>query len=291
MKTAAGLVAYAKSKVGNPYWYGTFGQTASESLLQQKKAQYPKHYGDERLKQYRSQFGKQVYDCIGLIKGYVWTSDTSGKIVYRSNGLEDLSADDTLKYACKVKGSMSTALDIPGMLVFMSGHVGIYIGNGEVIEARGFNYGVVKTKLKDRKWTSWGLLDCLDYRSIDINGDGRVNELDFNLYAKIVNSGKPTKEQAIIADLDGDSKITINDLKMFRILAANAGFILKQGDVNRDGKITAADARRILQIAAKLDTPTAEELILGDMNDDNRLTAEDARQILRIVAGLTNVPK
>ena len=46
----------------------------------------------------------------------------------------------------------------------MPGHVGIYVGNGEVIEARGHLYGVVKTKLKDRPWTDWGKLRWLEYQ-------------------------------------------------------------------------------------------------------------------------------
>ena len=29
MKTATGLVEYAIAQLGKPYWYGTFGQTAS----------------------------------------------------------------------------------------------------------------------------------------------------------------------------------------------------------------------------------------------------------------------
>ena len=33
MKNNAGLVLYAKAQVGLPYWYGTFGQTASPTLL------------------------------------------------------------------------------------------------------------------------------------------------------------------------------------------------------------------------------------------------------------------
>lgn len=40
-KTNTGLVAYAKAQVGNPYWYGTFGQTATKALLKSKMAQYP----------------------------------------------------------------------------------------------------------------------------------------------------------------------------------------------------------------------------------------------------------
>ena len=37
----------------------------------------------------------------------------------------------------------------------MDGHVGVYIGNGDVIEARGTAYGVVKTRLSNRSWTYW----------------------------------------------------------------------------------------------------------------------------------------
>ena len=49
--------------------------------------------------------------------------------------------------------------DVPGVLVFMPGHVGIYIGNGKVIEARGHAYGVVETNLVGRGWKEWGKLD------------------------------------------------------------------------------------------------------------------------------------
>ena len=53
--------------------------------------------------------------------------------------------------------------DQPGVCVFMSGHVGVYIGDGYVIEARGHAYGVVKTKLAGRGWVSWGKPDWLVY--------------------------------------------------------------------------------------------------------------------------------
>lgn len=36
-KTNTGLVAYAKAQVGLPYWYGTYVQTASSSLLSARK--------------------------------------------------------------------------------------------------------------------------------------------------------------------------------------------------------------------------------------------------------------
>ena len=68
-KTNIGLVEYALAQLGKPYWWGTFGQTASAELLAQKRAQYPEYYTADDFK---SQFGQRVHDCVGLIKGYLW---------------------------------------------------------------------------------------------------------------------------------------------------------------------------------------------------------------------------
>ena len=48
-----------------------------------------------------------------------------------------------------------TIPDTPGLAVWKPGHIGVYIGNGEVIEAMGTKYGVVKTQLQGRGWTHW----------------------------------------------------------------------------------------------------------------------------------------
>ena len=39
----------------------------------------------------------------------------------------------------------------------------VYVGGGEVIEARGHDYGVVRTKLKARPWTHWGKCPWIVY--------------------------------------------------------------------------------------------------------------------------------
>lgn len=64
---------------------------------------------------------------------------------------------------CNEIGDIKSIPDIAGVLVFMSGHVGIYIGNGEVIEAKGHAYGVVKTKLEARPWKNYGKLKWIEY--------------------------------------------------------------------------------------------------------------------------------
>lgn len=68
-----------------------------------------------------------------------------------------------MKANCSERGTLETMSDVPGVLVFMPGHVGIYIGNGKVIEARGHAYGVVETNLIGRGWKEWGKLDWIEY--------------------------------------------------------------------------------------------------------------------------------
>lgn len=155
-KTALGLVEYAKAQLGRPYWYGTFGQGARQSLHDQKKRQYPKQYAWE----YNGETTK-VHDCVGLIKGYLWCDNPEDTTpVY--NAAQDKSAS-TMYTACKTKGEMATMPDVPGVLVFFTGHVGVYIGNGEVVEARSRSYGVCKSKLADRPWKTWGYCPYVTY--------------------------------------------------------------------------------------------------------------------------------
>ena len=58
------------------------------------------------------------------------------------------------------------------------------------------------------------------------------------------------------------------------------------GDLNGDGKITAADARLALRAAVGLDQLSGEKKTLADVNQDGKVTAADARKILRITVGL-----
>lgn len=156
-KTNAGLVEYCKAQLGNPYWYGTYGQTASESLYQGKKKQYPQYY---TATDFPKQYGKRVHDCSGLIKGYLMSDSPTANPKY--NKAYDYSANGT-RAACTEKGDIGSMPDLPGVLVFRDGHVGVYIGNGEVIEARGHSYGVVKTKLSSRGWKWWGKHPAIVY--------------------------------------------------------------------------------------------------------------------------------
>lgn len=69
---------------------------------------------------------------------------------------------------CK-NGSIDSLPDVPGILLFKSGHVGVYIGGGMAVEAEGFSYGVVETKVSKRPWTEWAYLpeSMLVYDGVD----------------------------------------------------------------------------------------------------------------------------
>ncbi len=68
---------------------------------------------------------------------------------------------------------------------------------------------------------------------------------------------------------------------------ANESFNL--GDLNGDSKITAADARKILRAAARLDELTPEEFDAADINGDGKVNASDARIALRISAKIESI--
>ena len=175
------IVYLLKQMVGQPYWYGTCVYNCTTSVLKSKSKQYPNHYTSSRMAKYNKAIANKCVcaDCIGLGKGFVWTNGgvgvieaigTGKKIIckYGSNGCPDKSANGMFTYAKSKKknyGSINTIPEIPGLAVRKDGHIGYYIGNGEVVEAYGFAKGIIITKLKDRPWTDWYEFPGIEYVS------------------------------------------------------------------------------------------------------------------------------
>ena len=59
-----------------------------------------------------------------------------------------------------------------------------------------------------------------------------------------------------------------------------------KGDINNDKKVTAADARGILRVAAGLQKLFGQAKKNADVNNDGKITAADARDALRDAANL-----
>ena len=59
-----------------------------------------------------------------------------------------------------------------------------------------------------------------------------------------------------------------------------------KGDVQCDGKVTAADARLALRVSAGLEKLSEPASIASDIDGDGKTTAADARKILRVASKL-----
>lgn len=67
--------------------------------------------------------------------------------------------------------------------------------------------------------------------------------------------------------------------------SASAKTVIK-GDLDGNGRITAADARGTLRISAKLEKADDTQMLIVDVTNDKKVTAADARSILRVSAKL-----
>ena len=163
-KNATDLVTYAINayESGWGYVWGTFGSVLTEGLFQAKLDQYPDGVGNYEEFIRNNWVGKRTTDCCGLSKGYGWLDPETMSIDYGTNGMPDLGANQ-MYYNASESGTIDTIPEIPGLAVWHDGHIGVYIGNGYVIEAMGTKYGVVKTQLEGRGWTHWLKVEYINY--------------------------------------------------------------------------------------------------------------------------------
>lgn len=61
------------------------------------------------------------------------------------------------------------------------------------------------------------------------------------------------------------------------------------GDANRDGTISAGDARQILRFSVGLDSPDLDDLTICDTDGDGAIGSYDARTVLRVVVGMDSL--
>lgn len=163
-KNASDLVTYAIHawESGWGYVWGTFGGVLTDGLFQSKLAQYPEGVGKYEDFIREHWIGCRTTDCVGLIKGYGWLNPDTLTIEYATNGMPDFSANQ-MYYSASESGTIDTIPEIPGLAVWCDGHIGVYIGGGEVIESMGTKHGVVKTQLEGRSWTHWLKIAFIDY--------------------------------------------------------------------------------------------------------------------------------
>lgn len=117
------------------------------------------------------------FDCVNLIKAVLWgwtgnVSKSYGGATYASNGVPDVSADGMIA-KCNSVSTTGWASMTVGEVVWMSGHIGVYIGDGLAVECspRWANKVQItavanigsKSGYNARKWTKHGRLPYITY--------------------------------------------------------------------------------------------------------------------------------
>lgn len=148
--------------------WGYIWGTAGELWTAEKQAKLEKTTDADRAmgRKYGSRWiGHWVADCSGL---FSWAFKQLGGYMY--HGSDTMFRKYTTYNGELTKGQRTDRRELkPGTAVFTYnktnkkyGHVGLYIGNGLVIEAEGTLKGVITSNVNG-KWTFWGELKGVDY--------------------------------------------------------------------------------------------------------------------------------
>lgn len=147
------------------YVLGGIGQKISKNFIDEVTSRYGSvgSYNKAREKMYLKKLGQKVYafDCVGMIKAILWDWSPS-KYKYAINGVPDI-ASHTMMRKCLNLSTDFTKVEV-GEVLGMPGHIGVYIGNGKVVEATPmWKNGVQITTLSQRKWVEHGKLPYIEY--------------------------------------------------------------------------------------------------------------------------------
>ena len=145
------------------YIWGTAGE--KWTAAKQKELERTTDASRANSRKYGSKWiGHMVADCSGL---FSWAFKQLGGYMY--HGSDTMYRKYCTQHGKLKKGKRTDGATLkPGTAVFVwngekYSHVGLYIGDGTVIEAMGAKNGVTTTKVTATKWTHWGELKGVDY--------------------------------------------------------------------------------------------------------------------------------
>ena len=158
MYSAKELAEYCEGVLKFPSVYGWGGlmRIVSDDYIRQLYNMYPDKYSNIRRAYLNELKGRSyICDCVGLIKSFIFGGVGSPNYDMKY----DINTSGFLMLANKV-GKAEDVPEIKGLIMYMPGHVGVYVGGGKVIECTLSEYGdgIVKTNLHGRGWTNYLML-------------------------------------------------------------------------------------------------------------------------------------
>lgn len=178
-----------------------------------------------------------VTDCSGL---FYWAFKELGGYMYHGS-------NTMWKKYCTAQGKLSNGKRTdgqelkPGTAVFVlkgttnRSHVGLYIGNGIVIEASGTKVGVVTTEITNKKWCEWGELKGVDYgmntniveeptqNKNSVAGSAVVND------TKVALRQYPSTSATVLTRVDKGERVQVLDSDWARVsYMGKTGWMMKK---------------------------------------------------------------
>ena len=184
MISAEALIAKFQYALNNDWGYiwGTAGIMWSAAKQQQKVNYMISKYGNNWINSEAAKadnyysaarygdkwIGHMVADCSGL---FSWAFKQLGGYMYHGSNTiwnKYCTSKGELKKGKRTDGEelkLGTAIFTHNTTKDNRGHIGLYIGDGWVIEASGTINGVIKSKISISKWVEWGELKGVDYNN------------------------------------------------------------------------------------------------------------------------------
>ena len=195
------------------YIWGTAG--TEWTAAKQKQIEQTTDSDRANSRKYGSKWiGHMVADCSGM---FAWSfKQLGGKIAHGSNSIWNsyCSSKGQLKNGKRTDGKELK----PGTAIFTynkekknRGHIGLYIGNGYIIEAKGAYYGVCKSKITESRWVEWGELKNVDYGGDSQPSTGNTTDNDDTGFP--INTGwRPTVRKGNKGDVVRECQTILNRL-------------------------------------------------------------------------------
>lgn len=150
LKTAKGLVEFAKSKIGTHYAYGAKGEILTKTKIYSWARSYPNIYTQAYINKLLGWVGEYAVDCSGLISWYTGIIRGSGNFEQTGTNKIKLSKLDDNKF---------------GWAVWKNGHIGVVQSGNTVIEAKGINYGTIQSNVSSTPWVKAFQIKDINYQA------------------------------------------------------------------------------------------------------------------------------
>lgn len=161
---------WCRAKIACGYVWGATGQVLTEASLRILAERYPSTVNPSIVRRW---LGKQVYDCA-----------TFARFAMQEIGIRLPSGASSQWKRTKwaAQGEIERIPKDRVVLVYRTSptanpmqHVGVYLGDGQVVDARSSRIGVIESALSSYPWTHWGIPEGLEIGNPKLQLEEKTN--------------------------------------------------------------------------------------------------------------------